>query len=153
MGIERCQRFPLPDGFNGSVHEVARLLGKPRRDHLVWQRLGSVYANPLHGASVPFAVAGQEDKPTIFVSLDIAREAGRLRQGYVHHCNQGIGSILVALVAAAPGLIILASKDPKSRRAKPRIHTNSWQLLLPTYARRDGAICWLTGKALPTGRR
>ena len=105
--------LPLYRYFNGSVHEVTTGWVSPEGGFQLQQRLGSVYANPLHGASVPF-YSCKRAQTDYFVSLDIACEGQRIlgKQGYGY--SQPVSGLnLVALYRCSAGPDHFVSKDPK----------------------------------------
>jgi hypothetical protein len=105
--------IPLYRYFNGTVHEVTTGWVSPEGAFQLQQRLGNLYANPLHGANLPFygCKRGQTD---YFVSLDIACEGQRIlgKQGY-GYSQPASGLDLVALYRCSTEIDHFVSKDPK----------------------------------------
>ena len=103
--------------FNGSVYEVTTGWISPVGGFQLQQLLGHLYAQPLHGATVPFysCKRGQKD---YFVSLDLGCEGQRIlgKEGYGY--SQPVsGPNLVALYRCSDGQVPFqdhfVSKDPR----------------------------------------
>ena len=105
--------IPFNRYFNGSVHEVTTGWIDPTGGFRLQELLGHLYANPLHGATVPFygCVEGQQD---YFVSLDVGCEGQRIlgKQGY-GYAQPVSGLNLVPLFRCSTGEDHFVSKDPK----------------------------------------
>ncbi len=110
---EASATIPFNRYFNGSVHEVTTGWISPDGGFQLQRLLGHLYANPLHGATVPFYAckAAQTD---YFVSLDVACEGQRIlgKDGY-GYAQPVDGLNLVALYRCSTGQDHFVSKDPK----------------------------------------
>ncbi len=109
--------IPINRYFNGSVHDVTTGWISPIGGFHLEEVLGHLYANPLHGATVPF-YACKRDQKDYFVSLDIGCEGQRTlgKEGYTY--SQPVSGLnLVALYRCSVGLIPFqdhfVSRDPK----------------------------------------
>ena len=109
--------IPFNRYFNGSVYEVTTGWIDPIGGFQLQAILGHLYANPLHGATVPFygCKRGQKD---YFVSLDLGCEGQRIlgKEGYGY--SQPVSGLnLVALYRCSSGQIPFqdhfVSRDPK----------------------------------------
>ncbi len=103
--------------FNGSVHEVTTGWISPIAGFQLQELLGHLYAQPLHGATVPF-YSCKEGQRDYFVSLDIGCEGQRIlgKEGYGY--SQPVSMLnLVALYRCGDGQVPFkdhfVSKDPK----------------------------------------
>jgi hypothetical protein len=105
--------IPFNRYFNGSVHEVTTGWISPDGGFQLQELLGHLYANPLHGATVPFygCKGGLKD---YFVSLDIGCEGQRIlgKDGY-GYAQPVSGLNLVALYRCGTGHDHFVSRDPK----------------------------------------
>ena len=104
---------PLYLYFNGNVHEVTTGWISPDGGFQSQKLLGHLYANPLHGATVPF-YGCKRAQTDYFVSLDIGCEGQRIlgKQGYGY--SQPVpGLNLVALYRCSTGYDHFVSQDPK----------------------------------------
>ncbi len=105
--------IPFERYFNGSVHEVTTGWISPDGGFQLEKLLGYLYANPLHGATVPLfgCKAGRTD---YFVSLDTGCEGHRIlgTDGYVYP-QLVSGRKLVALYRCSTGQDHFVSNDPK----------------------------------------
>ena len=105
--------IPLDQYFNGSIHEVTTGWVSTNGGFQLQEHLGHLYANPLHGATVPFygCKRGQTD---YFVSLDIGCEGQRIlgKNGYGY--SQPVSGLnLIALYRCSTRYDHFVSKDPK----------------------------------------
>ena len=109
--------------FNGSTYEVTTGWISPNAGFELQELLGHFYAQPLHGATVPFysCKRGQED---YFVALDIGCEGQRIlgKEGYGY--SQAVSGLnLVALYRCRDGQVPFqdhfVSKDPKCEGKTP----------------------------------
>ena len=77
--------LPFTRYYNGTVHEVTSGWTSPNGGFLSEKLLGHLYANPLHGATLPFYGCKRGDTD-YFVSLDSACEGQRLmgKDGYAY---------------------------------------------------------------------
>jgi hypothetical protein len=95
--------LPLTDYYNGTQHEVTSGLISPDGGFYEQQVFGHIYANPLHGATVPIysCKGGQVD---YFVSLDPACEGKRIlgKDGYVY-ANPVSGLALIPIYRCSTG--------------------------------------------------
>jgi len=105
--------IPFNRYFNGKVHEVTTGWISPNGGFHLQEVLGHLYANPLHGATVPFygCKGGQEN---YFVSLDIGCEGQRIlgKEGY-GYAKPVSGLNLVTLYRCSTAQDHFISKDPK----------------------------------------
>lgn len=104
---------PLYRYFNGNVHEVTTGWVSPDGGFRLQELLGHLYANPHHGATVPF-YGCKRAQTDYFVSLDIGCEGQRIlgKQGYGY--PQPVSGLnLVALYRCSTGYDHFVSKDPK----------------------------------------
>jgi hypothetical protein len=109
--------IPIHRYFNGSVHEVTTGWISPIGEFSLQEVLGHLYANPLHGATVPFYSCKRNQKD-YFVSRDIGCEGQRTlgKEGYGY--SQSVSGLnLVALYRCSEGVVPFedhfVSKDPK----------------------------------------
>jgi hypothetical protein len=99
--------------FNGIVHEVTTGWMSADGGFQLQDLLGHLYANPLHGATVPFYGCKREQQD-YFVSLDVGCEGQRAlgKQGYAF--SQPVSGLnLVALYRCRTWRDHFVSKDPK----------------------------------------
>jgi len=105
--------IPFNRYFNGTVHVVTTGWISPGGRFQLQGLLGHLYANPLHGATVPFygCKAGQIN---YFVSLDVGCEGQRIlgKDGY-GYAQPVPGLNLVALYRCSTAQDYFVSKDPK----------------------------------------
>jgi hypothetical protein len=104
--------LPLTQYYNGTQHEVTSGWVSPGGGFLDQQVLGHIYANPLHGATVPLygCKGGQTD---YFVSLDSACEGQRIlgKDGYMF-ASPTAGSNLVPIYRCTTGQNLFVSTSP-----------------------------------------
>jgi hypothetical protein len=109
--------IPLNRYFNGTLHEVTTGWISPIGRFQLQSVLGHLYANPLHGATVPF-YGCKEGSRDYFVSLDVNCEGQRIlgKDGYAY-AQPVSGLNLVALYRCSIGQVPFqdhfASADPK----------------------------------------
>ena len=115
--------LPFNRYFNGSVHEVTTGWVGPNSGFRLEALLGHLYANPLHGATLPL-YGCKRDQKDYFVSLDVACE-GQLslgKDGYAF--SQPVpGLDLVALYRCRTGT---TTSLAKIRNVKVRPRTSFW---------------------------
>jgi hypothetical protein len=105
--------IPFNRYFNGTVHEVTTGWINPDSRFQLQELLGHLYANPLHGATLPFygCKAGQMN---YFVSLDLGCEGQRILGNNGYGYAQPVpGLNLVALYLCRTAQDHFVSKDPK----------------------------------------
>jgi hypothetical protein len=107
--------FALPFNryFNGIVHEVTTGWIDPAGGFRLEQALGHLYANPLHGATIPLYGCNGTQRD-FFVSLDIGCEGQRIlgTEGYAY--RQPVSGLnLIALYRCISAQDYFVSKDPK----------------------------------------
>jgi hypothetical protein len=105
--------IPFNRYFNGTVHEVTTGWNSPEGRFQLQELLGHLYANPLHGATVPF-YGCKEGQTDYFVSLDIGCEGQRIlgKDGYGY--SQPVSGLsLIALYRCSTGHDHFVSRDPK----------------------------------------
>jgi hypothetical protein len=104
--------LPLTDYFNGAQHEVTSGWISPSGGFHEQQIFGHIYANPLHGATVPIygCKGGQVH---YFVSVDPACEGQRIlgKEGYVY-ANPVSGLDLVPIYRCSAGQDYFVSTSP-----------------------------------------
>ena len=96
-------QMPLAQYYNGHQHEVTSGWVSESSGFIKQNVFGHIYANPLHGATVPI-YSCKEGKVGYFVSLDAACEGQRIlgKDGYVYS-NPDSGKNLIPIYRCSAG--------------------------------------------------